>query len=134
MDTRLQVEHPVTEMVSGVDLVEWQLRVAAGEPLPLTQGELSLAGHAIEARIYAEQPEAGFLPGIGTLTHLGTPADHGDTYAPAEVRSAVAGHAVRLDSGVEQVCARDHCEHVTQVSTWPHERCASTRASSRATR
>jgi 3-methylcrotonyl-CoA carboxylase alpha subunit len=90
MNTRLQVEHPVTEAITGVDLVEWQLRVAAGESLPCTQGDLSITGHAFEARLYAEDVPAGFLPATGTLTHLRFPdfsrADSGvragDTISP----------------------------------------------------
>jgi 3-methylcrotonyl-CoA carboxylase alpha subunit len=102
MNTRLQVEHPVTEMITGTDLVEWQLRVASGEPLPLLQHQLHIQGHAIEARIYAENPEKGFLPSIGTLRHLSTPtAVAFETGAPANAPSSVPA-AVRIDSGVRQ--------------------------------
>ncbi|MES2258665.1 MAG: acetyl/propionyl/methylcrotonyl-CoA carboxylase subunit alpha [Pseudomonadota bacterium] len=98
MNTRLQVEHPVTEMITGTDLVEWQLRVAAGEPLPKKQDELAIHGHAIEARIYAENPDKGFLPSIGTLRHLETPA--AVHFELGGIPGRPAG--VRIDSGVRE--------------------------------
>jgi 3-methylcrotonyl-CoA carboxylase alpha subunit len=86
MNTRIQVEHPVTEMITGLDLVEWQLRVAAGEPLPRSQAQLAMHGHAIEVRLYAEVPEAGFLPSSGTLRRFELPP---------------ASRALRLETGIE---------------------------------
>ena len=87
MNTRLQVEHPVTEMITGVDLVEWQLRVAFGEPLPKQQDQLKIHGHAIEARVYAEEPEKGFIPASGQISYLHYPEQNQN---------------VRVDSGIVQ--------------------------------
>nr|CAG4651651.1 EOG090X02EP [Triops cancriformis] len=87
MNTRLQVEHPVSEMITGTDLVEWQLKVAAGEPLPLHQKDIELRGHAFEARIYAEEPGNNFMPGAGPLHFLATPSPSPD---------------VRIETGVKQ--------------------------------
>ncbi|MFH7611588.1 3-methylcrotonyl-CoA carboxylase, partial [Pseudomonas syringae pv. tagetis] len=81
---RLQVEHPVTEAITGEDLVLWQLTVASGEPLPKMQDEIAMNGWAFEARLYAENPAAGYLPSTGRLEHLSLP------------------ESVRVDSGVEQ--------------------------------
>lgn len=97
MNTRLQVEHPVTEMITGTDLVEWQLRVAAGEALPLQQEQLQIHGHAIEARVYAENPEKGFLPSIGTLRHARTPAA-----VNFELGGSAEPAGFRIDSGVRE--------------------------------
>lgn len=90
MNTRLQVEHPITEMVTNTDLVEWQIRVARGEKLPLRQEEIPLVGHAFEARIYAEDPAGNFMPGAGKLKFLQPPKlQPGDT-------------TIRVETGVEE--------------------------------
>jgi 3-methylcrotonyl-CoA carboxylase alpha subunit len=87
MNTRLQVEHPVTEYITGQDLVEWQLRVASGQPLPMTQDQLSIHGHAIEVRLYAEDPQKGFLPQTGRLDHLVFPPEDAFVRVDTGVRS-----------------------------------------------
>jgi 3-methylcrotonyl-CoA carboxylase alpha subunit len=98
MNTRLQVEHPVTEAITGLDLVEWQLRVASGEPLPLQQSEVRMHGHAIEARICAENPDNNFLPATGTLAVYRKPAC--SSFAIANTSDT--GVAVRIDDGVRE--------------------------------
>ena len=124
MNTRLQVEHPVTEEITGVDLVEWQLRVAAGEPIPLKQDQLFIDGHAIEARLYAEDPSSGFLPSTGPLDHfdvglrgrIETGVEEGDQISPfydPMVAKLVAWGETR-DDAIEQLA-----EIADGVEIWP---------------
>ena len=123
MNTRLQVEHPVTEMITGIDLVEWQCRVANGERLPKLQHELQIHGHAIEARIYAENPEKGFLPSIGQLIHLRTPVACAFTNESS----------VRIDSGVSEgdVITPHYDPMIAKLIVWGENRAqALTRMSS----
>ena len=87
MNTRLQVEHPVTELITGIDLVEWQLRVAFGEPLPLTQNQITMNGHAIEARVYAENPAKNFMPSVGNIRTWRTPKEAGGLRIDAGYRA-----------------------------------------------
>jgi 3-methylcrotonyl-CoA carboxylase alpha subunit len=114
MNTRLQVEHPVTEMITGLDLVEWQLRVAAGESLPLTQEQIAFHGHAIEARIYAEDPDRDFLPSIGRIAYL---------------RAPEASAQVRIDTGVREgdAISRHYDPMLAKLIVWGEDRAAALR-------
>jgi 3-methylcrotonyl-CoA carboxylase alpha subunit len=114
MNTRLQVEHPVTEMITGQDLVEWQFRVAAGEAVPLRQDELSIHGHAIEVRLYAEDPARDYRPSIGTLHHLRPPAE---------------GPHVRVDTGVRQggAITVHYDPMIAKLIVWDRDRPAAVR-------
>jgi len=124
MNTRLQVEHPVTEMVTGLDLVEWQFQVAAGDPLPLTQDEITLNGHAVEARLYAENPATGFLPSIGRLASFSLPTnvrvdtgvDEGDQITPFydPMIAKLIAHAPTRDQAIA-----DLAEACADVEVWP---------------
>ena len=124
MNTRLQVEHPVTEEITGVDLVEWQLRVASGEPLPKRQDELSINGWAIEARLYAEDPAKGFLPSVGKLEHfdlgedgrIETGVEEGDTISPfydPMIAKLIARGDTR-DEAIDELAAI-----LDEVEVWP---------------
>ncbi len=122
MNTRLQVEHPVTEAITGLDLVEWQLRVASGEPLPLTQEQLRIDGHAIEARICAENPDAQFLPATGTLEVYRTPSASSFERAPIRVDAGVReGDAISpyYDSMIAKliVWGRDRAEALARLDS-----------------
>lgn len=124
MNTRLQVEHPVTEAITGVDLVEWQFRVAAGEPIPLKQDEIGINGWAMEARLYAEDPANGFLPSIGRLHHFVMPEDaRVDTgvMQGGEVSQfydpMIAKLIVHADT--REDAAADLAEAAAQVEVWP---------------
>jgi 3-methylcrotonyl-CoA carboxylase alpha subunit len=124
MNTRLQVEHPVTEEITGQDLVEWQLRVASGEPLPLAQDELGIHGHAIEARLYAEDPTREFLPSVGRLEHfdlgghgrIETGVDEGDEVSPF-YDPMIAKLIARGDDRDEAIAGL--ADMLDEVEVWP---------------
>ncbi len=127
MNTRLQVEHPVTEAVTGLDLVEWQIRVASGEPLPLSQSEIRLSGHAVEARLYAETPATGFLPSTGQLRHFRMPGDvrvdsgfeAGDVVTPYydPMLSKLIAHAETREAAIASLAQACDCVEVWPVKT-----------------
>jgi 3-methylcrotonyl-CoA carboxylase alpha subunit len=133
MNTRLQVEHPVTEMITGFDLVEWQLRVACGEPLPVQQSALAIDGHAIEARIYAENPEKGFLPSTGMLKHLALPAAVEFTVW-ADGTAAGGKTRVRVDAGVRQgdAITPHYDPMIAKLIVWGEDRATARRTMSKA--
>ncbi|WP_020408180.1 acetyl/propionyl/methylcrotonyl-CoA carboxylase subunit alpha [Hahella ganghwensis] len=120
MNTRLQVEHPVTELVTGQDLVEWQIRVARGEDLPLTQDQLKLSGHAVEVRLYAESPTNNFLPSIGRLTKVTFPEPHLRFNQPDHA----ADKFLRIDSGIATGCeiSQHYDPMIAKVITWATDR------------
>jgi 3-methylcrotonyl-CoA carboxylase alpha subunit len=119
MNTRLQVEHPVTELVTGLDLVEWQLLVAAGSPLPLSQDQLKISGHSIETRIYAENPEKGFIPSTGKVTVLRTP-----TAVEFEAARPPGQILIRVDSGVREgdTITADYDPMIAKLIVWGQDR------------
>ncbi|HEY5107077.1 MAG TPA: biotin carboxylase N-terminal domain-containing protein [Caulobacteraceae bacterium] len=124
MNTRLQVEHPVTEAITGLDLVEWQLRVAAGEPLPLGQDQITYSGHAVEARLYAEDPARGFLPSTGRLSHFRLPTSvrvdsgfgEGDAIGPHydPMIAKLIAHAASREGAARTLSHA--CKH---IEVWP---------------